>query len=69
MQHGVLCGSQTYGLALNETLITEYLNQLGYVSHMVGNVRCHLLDILDLHSAHYFTRAIFDQTAQISPNF
>ena len=45
MQHDVLYGSQAYGLALNETLITEYLNQLGYASHMVGKVRRHLLDI------------------------
>ncbi|XP_014789497.1 arylsulfatase J [Octopus bimaculoides] len=36
MQHGVICSSQTYGLPLNETLMPEYLNKLGYTSHIVG---------------------------------
>ena len=45
MQHDVLYESQVYGLALNETLITEFLNQLGYVSYTVGKVQRHLQGI------------------------
>ncbi|KAH9492409.1 hypothetical protein Btru_051041 [Bulinus truncatus] len=36
MQSGVIVGSQPYGLPLNETLLPQYLNPLGYRSHIVG---------------------------------
>ncbi|GAB1600814.1 arylsulfatase J-like [Argonauta hians] len=36
LQHGVIVGSQKYGLPLNETLMPQYLNNLGYSSHIVG---------------------------------
>ncbi|KAK7093086.1 hypothetical protein V1264_008737 [Littorina saxatilis] len=36
MQHGVIYGDQPYGLPLEETLMPEYLNPLGYRSHIVG---------------------------------
>ncbi|KAK3762417.1 hypothetical protein RRG08_061667 [Elysia crispata] len=36
MQHNVIVGSMPYGLPLNETVLPQYLNQLGYQSHMVG---------------------------------
>ncbi|KAK0055869.1 arylsulfatase I [Biomphalaria pfeifferi] len=36
MQSGVIVGTQPYGLPLNETILPQYLNQLGYSSHIVG---------------------------------
>ena len=39
LQHGVITTSQPYGLGLNETLLPEYLNKVGYSSHIVGKVR------------------------------
>ena len=36
MQHDVISGTETYGLPLSETLLPEYLNKLGYRSHIVG---------------------------------
>ena len=30
---------QPYGLGLNETLMPQYLKQLGYATHAVGKVR------------------------------
>ena len=38
MQHSVQVGSEAYGLGLNEKLLSEYLNSLGYTSHVVGKV-------------------------------
>ena len=39
MQHGVILAAQPYGLGLNETLMPQYLKQLGYATHAVGKVR------------------------------
>ena len=39
MQHSVQYGSQAYGLGLDEKLVSEYLNEKGYVSHTVGKVK------------------------------
>ncbi|GFO38158.1 arylsulfatase j-like [Plakobranchus ocellatus] len=36
LQHKVIMGADPYGLPLNETLMPQYLNKLGYRSHMVG---------------------------------
>ncbi|XP_012939276.1 arylsulfatase I [Aplysia californica] len=36
MQHNVIFGAQPYGLPLNETLLPQYLNKLGYRSRIVG---------------------------------
>ena len=38
MQHSVILASQPYGLGLNETLLPQYLKQLGYATHAVGKV-------------------------------
>jgi arylsulfatase A-like enzyme len=35
-QHNVILEPEPWGLPLNETLLPEYLNKLGYVSHAVG---------------------------------
>jgi len=39
MQHDVILATQPYGLGLNETLMPQYLKQLGYATHAVGKVR------------------------------
>ena len=39
MQHSVQYGSQAYGLGLDEKLLSEYLNEKGYISHTVGKVK------------------------------
>ena len=39
MQHSVILAAQPYGLGLNETLMPQYLKQLGYATHAVGKVR------------------------------
>ncbi|RUS90319.1 hypothetical protein EGW08_001917, partial [Elysia chlorotica] len=36
MQHKVIVGAMPYGLPLHETVLPQYLNQLGYHSHIVG---------------------------------
>ncbi|XP_027058114.1 arylsulfatase B-like isoform X2 [Pocillopora damicornis] len=36
MQHDVILASQPYGLGLNETLLPQYLKELGYATHAVG---------------------------------
>ncbi|CAH1780317.1 unnamed protein product, partial [Owenia fusiformis] len=36
LQHGVIIGSQPYGLGLDETIIPQYLHSKGYKSHIVG---------------------------------
>lgn len=36
LQHGVLVGASPYGLPLNETLMPQYFNKLGYSSHIIG---------------------------------
>lgn len=36
MQHNVIYGMEPRGLPLNETILPQYLNQLGYKSHIVG---------------------------------
>ena len=38
MQHDVILASQPYGLGLNETLLPQYLKELGYATHAVGKV-------------------------------
>ncbi|KAH9492435.1 hypothetical protein Btru_051104 [Bulinus truncatus] len=35
-RHPIHTGTQPYGLPLNETLLPQYLNELGYRSHIVG---------------------------------
>ena len=39
LQHGVILGSEPYGLSLNETLLPQYLKELGYNTHIIGKVR------------------------------
>lgn len=36
MQHSVILASTPYGLGLNETLLPQYLKNLGYATHAVG---------------------------------
>ncbi|KAF5270105.1 hypothetical protein FQA39_LY08517 [Lamprigera yunnana] len=36
MQHGVLYGGEPRGLPLNETILPQYLKDLGYSTHIVG---------------------------------
>ncbi|KAI8493732.1 hypothetical protein Bbelb_286530 [Branchiostoma belcheri] len=36
LQHGVISGATPFGLPLNETILPQYLKQLGYATHMVG---------------------------------
>ena len=38
LQTGVIVASQPYGLPLNETIMPQYLQKLGYRRHMVGKV-------------------------------
>ena len=38
MQHSVIQISQPYGLGLNETILPQYLQKLGYATHAVGKV-------------------------------
>lgn len=39
MQHDVILASQPFGLGLvNETLLPQYLKELGYATHAVGKV-------------------------------
>ena len=38
MQSGVIYAAQPYGLGLNETLMPQYLKELGYATHGVGKV-------------------------------
>ena len=38
MQHGVILAAQPYGLDLNETLLPQHLQKLGYATHAVGKV-------------------------------
>ena len=38
MQHSIIHISQPYGLSLNETLLPQYLQKLGYATHAVGKV-------------------------------
>lgn len=43
MQHDVILAAQPYGLGLNETLMPQYLKQLGYATHAVGKVLMYML--------------------------
>ena len=38
LQYGVIYASQPYGLGLDETIMPQYLKQLGYATHGVGKV-------------------------------
>ena len=38
LQSGVIFASQPYGLPLNETIMPQYFQKLGYRRHMVGKV-------------------------------
>ena len=38
MQHAVILASQPFGIGLNETLLPQYLKELGYATHAVGKV-------------------------------
>jgi len=50
MQRSVIVSSAPWGLGLNETLLPQYLNTLGYSSHIVGKVRVlrHNISNIDL---------------------
>ena len=43
LQHGVILGEQPYGLGLNETLLPQYLKELGYKTHIVGKVYMYIV--------------------------
>ena len=38
LQRSVIVGPQPYGLGLNETIMPQYLKDLGYATHAVGKV-------------------------------
>ena len=38
MEHSVVLGAQPWGLGLNETLLPQYLKELGYKTHIIGKV-------------------------------
>ena len=38
LQHGVIYGSQPYGLPLSEKIMPQWLKELGYATHIVGKV-------------------------------
>jgi len=38
LQQGVIVSAEPYGLALNETVFPQYLQQFGYAAHIVGKV-------------------------------
>ena len=38
MQHSVILAAQPYGLGLDETLLPQHLQKLGYATHAVGKV-------------------------------
>ena len=47
LQHGVIVSSAPYGLGLNETLLSQYLKELNYSTHIIGKVmtgQTHLAD-------------------------
>lgn len=53
MQSGVIMGQAPYGLGLDEKLLPQYLQELGYSTHAIGKVDyCILIDI-------YFSRIYF----------
>ena len=39
LQHGVIYGSQPYGLPLSEKIMPQWFKDLGYATHIVGKVR------------------------------
>ena len=39
LQDSVIYSAQPYGLPLNETILPQYLKQLGYATRIVGKVR------------------------------
>ncbi|XP_067686275.1 arylsulfatase B-like [Haliotis asinina] len=55
MQHGVIIGASPYGLSLNETIMPQYLKELGYATHIVG--KWHLGHYTENHTP---TRRGFD---------
>ena len=38
LQHGVIYGSQPYGLPLSEKIMPQWLKGLGYATHIIGKV-------------------------------
>ena len=38
LQHGVIYGSQPYGLPLSEKIMPQWLKELGYATHIIGKV-------------------------------
>ena len=52
MQHSVIQISQPYGLGLNETLLPQYLQKLGYATHAVGKVSGVLVFVVPVHILH-----------------
>ena len=38
LQHSVILGSEPYGLPLDVTIMPQWLQKLGYRTHMVGKV-------------------------------
>ena len=48
MQHSVILAAQPYGLGLNETLLPQHLQKLGYATHAVGKVSGVLLFVVHI---------------------
>lgn len=72
MQHSVIQASQPYGLGLNETLLPQYLKQLGYATHAVGKVQITNSDndksCTFLPAVQFVTFLLNDNTANRSDN-
>ena len=51
LQSGVIFASQPYGLPLNETIMPQYFQKLGYRRHMVGKVST-VVDIVSWFRGH-----------------
>ena len=47
MQHGVITAGEPWGLGLDQQIMPQYLNDMGYQSHIVGKVG--LLYVVMLH--------------------
>jgi len=54
LQRDVIVGPEPYGLGTNETILPQYLKDLGYVTHAVGKV-CVTSQLHALFSLLFFT--------------